>query len=78
MASVRHHVEVQATRELPANVQRRAVCAPRRFRPRADDGPESVGEVAQLVAPQAQLDEVLVVRGARKIEEQLVAAAARG
>ena len=78
VASVRHHVEVQATRELPANVQRRAVCALSALAHALMTAPESVEEVAQLVAPQAQLDEVLVVRGARKIEEQLVAAAARG
>ena len=55
VASVRHHVEVQATRELPQRAAPRG-CA-LGARPRADDGPESVEEVAKLVAPGLFSDE---------------------
>ena len=77
VASVRHHVEVQATRELPAQLQRRAVCALSAIAHALMTAPDTVEDVAQSVAPQAQLDETLVLRGARKVEEQLAAAAAR-
>jgi hypothetical protein len=77
VASVRHHVTVHATRELPTNVPRRAVCALSALAYALMTAPESLEDVAQVVAPQAQLDEVLVLRGARKVEEQLEAAAAR-
>ena len=77
VASVRHHVTVHATRELPANVPRRAVCALSALAHALMAAPDSLEDVAQVVAPQAQLDEVLVLRGARKVEEQLEAAAAR-
>ena len=77
VASVRHHVTVHATRELPASVPRRAVCALSALAHALMSAPDSLEDVAQIVAPQAQLDEVLVLRGARKVEEQLEAAAAR-
>ena len=78
VASVRHHVEVQATRELPPQLQRRAICALSAIVHALMTAPSTVDDVAQCVAPQAQLDETLVLRGARKVEEQLAAAAARG
>ena len=74
---MRHHVTVHATRELPASVPRRAVCALSALAHALMSAPDSLEDVAQIVAPQAQLDEVLVLRGARKVEEQLEAAAAR-
>ena len=42
------------------------------------EAPETLEDVANAVAPQAQLDETLVLRGTRKVAEQLAAAAARG
>ena len=78
VASVRHHVEVQATRELPPQVQRRAICALSAMAYALMTAPETLEEVANAVAPQAQLDETLVLRGTRKVAEQLAAAAARG
>ena len=77
VASVRHHVEVQATRELPPQVQRRAVCALSAIAHALMNAPDTLEEVAQAVAPQAQLDETLVLRGARRIEERIQAAAER-
>jgi HD-like signal output (HDOD) protein len=77
VASVRHHVTVHATHELPAEVPRRAVCALSAMAHALMTAPETLDEVAQVVAPQAQLDEVLALRGARKVEEQLQAASER-
>ena len=77
VASVRHHVAVHATRELPP-VPRRAICALSALAHALMTAPDTLEEVANAVAPQAQLDETLVLRGARKVAEQLAAAAARG
>ena len=76
VASVRHHVAVHATRELPQQVPRRAICAISALAHALMTAPETLEDVAAAVAPQAQLDEVLVLRGSRKIEAQLAAAAA--
>jgi HD-like signal output (HDOD) protein len=78
VASVRYHVEAQATRQLPAQVQRRAICALSVMAHALMTAPETLEEVANAIAPQAQLDETLVLRGTRKVAEQLAAAAARG
>ena len=77
VASVRHHVAVHATRELPPNVQRRGVCALSALAHALMTAPETLEEVAKAVAPQSQLDEDLVLRGTRKVVEQLAASAAR-
>lgn len=77
VASVRHHVTVHATRELPQQVPRRAICALSALAHALMTAPETLEEVAHAVAPQAQLDETLVLRGTRKVQEQLEASAAR-
>jgi hypothetical protein len=40
-------------------------------------GPERLDEVAQKVAPQAELDAQLVLRGARRVQAQIEAAVDR-
>ena len=40
--------------------------------------PDSLDAVAAAVAPQAGLDPTLVLRGSRKVQEQIEAAVARG
>ena len=40
--------------------------------------PDTLEEVAQAVAPQAMLDQTLVLRGARKVQQQIEDAAVRG
>jgi len=77
VASVRHHVAVHATGELPTHLQRRGICAISALAHALMTAPETLEEVARTVAPQAQLDEALALRGARKVAEQLAAAAAR-
>ena len=77
VASVRYHVIVNATRELPMQLPRRAVCALSVLAHALMTDPDSLEEVAQTVAPQAGLDPVLVLRGARKVQSQIEAAVAR-
>ena len=40
--------------------------------------PDTLEEVAQTVAPQAMLDQTLVLRGARKVQQQIEDAQVRG
>lgn len=77
VASVRYHVIVNATRELPMQLQRRAICALSALAHALMTDPESLDEVAALVAPQADLDVTLVQRGARRVQEQIEAAVER-
>ena len=77
VASVRYHVIVNTTRELPMQLPRRAICALSALAHALMTDPESLDEVAQAVAPQAGLDPTLVLRGARKVQEQIEAAVAR-
>ena len=77
VASVRYHVIVNATRELPMQLPRRAICALSALAHALMTDPESLDAVAQTVAPQAGLDATLVLRGARRVQEQIEAAVAR-
>lgn len=78
VASVRHHVRVNALRQLPAQAPRRAICALSALANALMTDPDSLEEVAQAVAPQAMLDQTLVLRGARKVQQAIEDAAARG
>ena len=78
VASVRYHVIVNATRELPMQLPRRAICALSALVHALMTDPASLDAVAAAVAPQAGLDPLLVLRGARKVQEQIEAAVARG
>jgi HD-like signal output (HDOD) protein len=77
VASVRHHVEVHVTRELPP-VPRPAICALSALAHALMTAPDTLDEVASVVAPQAQLDPALALRAAGKVAEQFAAEAARG
>jgi HD-like signal output (HDOD) protein len=76
--SVRYHVIVNATRQLPTHEDKRSVCAISALAYALMTDPESLDEVAEAVAPQAGLDATLVLRGARKVQAQIEAAVARG
>ncbi len=78
VASVRYHVIVNATLELPMQLQRRSICALSALAHALMTDPDSLDEVAAKVAPQADLDATLVLRGARRVQEQIEAAVARG
>jgi HD-like signal output (HDOD) protein len=75
--SVRHHVISSSTRELPMQLPKRAICAISVLANALMTDPTSLDEVAQQVAPQAGLDPTLVLRGARRVQEQIEAATAR-
>lgn len=72
VASVRHHVTVQASHVLPAEVARPATCMLSGIAHAMMDDPEATDEVAQSLARQADLDPTLVVRASRQVDEQLV------
>jgi HD-like signal output (HDOD) protein len=76
VASVRHHVRVNAHLELPAHAPRRAICALSALANALMKDPSTLEEVAQHVAPQAMLDQTLVLRGVRKVQQQIEAAQA--
>ncbi|QPF76263.1 HDOD domain-containing protein [Roseateles sp. DAIF2] len=78
VASVRHHVHLQDTLIIPDVVQRRSICAISVMAWSLMNQPEELEEIARTIAPQAQLDETLVLRAARRVSEQLQEAQARG
>jgi HD-like signal output (HDOD) protein len=78
VASVRYHVVVQKTQQLPMNVARRAICAISALAHVLMNDPTALDAAAAQLAPQADLDVALMQRGARRVREQLDAAAARG
>lgn len=75
--SVRFHVMVNATLQLPMQVQRRAICAISAIANAMMRDPDTLDGVAAKVAPQAELDATLVIRGARRVQEQIEQAVAR-
>jgi len=77
VSSVRYHVIVNSTRQLPMQLPRRAICAISALAHALMTDPESLDEVAAAVAPQADLDVTLATRGARRVQEQIEAAVAR-
>jgi HD-like signal output (HDOD) protein len=78
VASVRYHVLVNATLELPMQLQRRSICALSALAHALMTDPDTLDDVARRVAPQAELDPTLVLRGARRVQAQIEAAVARG
>lgn len=74
--SVRHHVAVQASGILPAQLERPAVCALSALAQVVMHCPERLDAVAEQLAPQAQLDPTLVLRGMRRLMIQLERVAA--
>jgi HD-like signal output (HDOD) protein len=68
--SVRHHVAVQSTHRLPAQLDRPAICLLSGIAQAMIDDPEAMDEVAGSLARQADLDETLVLRAARQVDEQ--------
>lgn len=76
--SVRFHVMVNATRQLPMQVEKRTICALSALANALMIDPDTLDEVAQAVAPQADLEVELALRGTRRVKEQIEAAVARG
>ena len=73
LASVRFHVQFLVDLTLPPQLPRPAVCALSCVAHALMDAPDTLDDVVLKVAPQAQLEETLVLRAARKVAEQLEA-----
>jgi HD-like signal output (HDOD) protein len=71
VASVRHHITVQAGGDLPMQLPRRSVCALSAVVHALLDAPETLEAVVQRVAPQVPLDETLVLRAAQKVADRI-------
>jgi HD-like signal output (HDOD) protein len=76
VASVRHHIAVQAGGALPDAPQRRSICALSAIAHAVLSGEQAVAEVVARIAPQVPLDETLVSRAVQRLTEQIDAAAA--
>ncbi len=77
-ASVRHHVAIQSTHQVPAHMSRRSIGVLSGIVHALLEEPATLEEVAATLAPQAELDATLVLRGARAVQEQLAEAEAHG
>jgi HD-like signal output (HDOD) protein len=75
--SVRFHVLVNSTLELPMHLQRRSVCAISALAHALMTDADTVDDVALKVGPQAGLDPALVQRATHRVREQIEAAVAR-
>jgi hypothetical protein len=78
LSSVRHHVDAQATHELPAPPAKRTICALSVLAHTLETEPETLDAVVLHIAPQAELDATLVMRALRQVQEQMQAALANG
>jgi HD-like signal output (HDOD) protein len=74
VASVRHHVTVQATLDFPPTLTRRAIPALSAIVGALMDRPEALDAVAAELAPKADLDTTLALRAARQLEAELLQA----
>lgn len=77
VSSVRYHVMFNATLQLPMHLPKRAICALSALARALMVDPSTLDGVAAKVAPQAELDATLVLRGARRVQEQIENAMAR-
>ena len=78
VASVRHHVIVIGTLELPPNLAQPAVSALSALAHALVCEPESLEATAMALARPAGLDAKAMLRSARRVQEQLAAAGQRG
>ncbi|MEH0166970.1 HDOD domain-containing protein [Paucibacter sp. JuS9] len=78
VASVRHHVQVQDTMLMGEAIQRRSICAISALAWVLTNQPGELEAVAHSMAAQAQMDETLVLRAARRVSEQVLEAQSHG
>ena len=78
VASVRHHVTIHATRVLPPQMSRRSVGALSAVAQALLEAPATLDEVVAEIAPQADLDETLVLRAARALADEMAEALVHG
>jgi len=75
---VRHHVAIQAGGELPPQMSRRSVGALSAVAHAMLEAPATLDEVVERIAPQADLDVTLVLRGARQLQVEMAEAFEHG
>lgn len=75
--SVRFHVLVNSTLELPMHLPQRSICALSVLAYSLMIDPSTLDDVARKIAPQAGLDPLLAQRGARRVQQRIEAAVAR-
>lgn len=78
VASVRHHVAAHVTLELPVPAARRSALALSVLVGAMTNRPAELDQIAASIAAQADLDTTLVLRAARRIEQQLEDASSHG
>ncbi len=78
VASVRHHVNVQATLEFPPGLGRPSVAALSALAQVLMNDPDRLEPVVLQIAPAAELEPTLVLRECRRIQEERAQAAAHG
>ena len=78
VSSVRHHVQAQASGELPPPPAKRSIVALSMLAHGIETAPETLDGLAVSVAAQAELEPALVLRALRQVHEQLDEAAAHG
>ncbi len=71
VASVRHHVSVQAQRQLPKDAPKRGICVLSGLAHALMNAPDTVEEVAAVLAPQAMLAQTLLIEKARKVKQKI-------
>lgn len=76
VSSVRHHVQAQATGQLPPLPAKRSICALSVLAHALETAPETLDAVSLSVALQADLEPDLVLRALRQVREQMDAATA--
>ena len=77
VTSVRYHVIVNATRQLPADVDGREICVLSALANALMTDPDTLEEVTNTVAPQAGLDPQRLLRGANAVREHIEAVVSR-
>jgi HD-like signal output (HDOD) protein len=75
VASVRYHVVTQATLEVPPQVPKKSICGLSVIAHMLMNDPDRVEEAVARIAPQADIDPLLALRGTRRLQEQLAQAA---
>ncbi len=71
VACVRGHVQTLATKRLPTDSPRRAISVISALVHTISTQPEQLEAVCQLLAPQAMLDQSLLLRGARRVKQKV-------
>ena len=76
VACVRYHVQMLATHHLPTQSPRRGICVLSALAHTLMTQPDRLDDVALAYAPQAMLDQTLLLKGARRVKDKIDSALA--